>query len=158
LNLQKIISGGQTGADQGALEAARELGIQTGGWASRGYKTENGPAVGILQRFGLKEHSSSYYPDRTDMNVRMSDATVWFGKFNTAGYRCTKKAACKHNKPFIENPTEEHLIPFLEKYNVATLNVAGNRESNNPGIQKYVKDFLIAILKHDRKILEAEKK
>lgn len=39
----RIISGGQTGADQGALVAAKQLGIETGGWTPRGFLTEAGP-------------------------------------------------------------------------------------------------------------------
>lgn len=62
--VEKIISGGQTGADRGGLEAARTLGIPTGGTAPRGYLTETGPDES-LREFGLTESKSSAYVVRT---------------------------------------------------------------------------------------------
>ncbi len=38
----KIVSGGQTGVDQGALEAALDLGLVWGGWVPKGWRAENG--------------------------------------------------------------------------------------------------------------------
>lgn len=145
MHLRRIISGGQTGADQGALEAAKELGIQTGGWAPKGYLTEYGSDPS-LQNFGLLEHISQRYSDRTEMNVHVADVTVWFGNTNSSGYYCTYKAAVKYKKPFLENPDAADFIIFLEKNDVNILNIAGNRESSNPGIHNYVKDFLLNCL------------
>jgi len=54
----RIISGGQTGADLGGLVGARRIGIETGGTAPRGYKTEKGSQVDALKAFGLIEHTS----------------------------------------------------------------------------------------------------
>lgn len=56
--LTKIISGGQTGADEGGLEGARLLGIPTGGTAPKGYRTENGPNLTLRDTYGLVEHWS----------------------------------------------------------------------------------------------------
>ncbi|MGM0540323.1 MAG: YpsA SLOG family protein [Thermodesulfobacteriota bacterium] len=56
---EKIIAGGQTGSDQGALEAAIELGHPCGGWCPKGRKSEAGP---ILEKYSLQEHSSSMWP------------------------------------------------------------------------------------------------
>jgi len=39
----KIISGGQTGADQGAIDAAIKYSFLYGGWIPKGRLTENGP-------------------------------------------------------------------------------------------------------------------
>lgn len=52
--LERVISGGQTGADQAALRAARACGIPTGGWAARGWLTEDGPAPWLAE-WGLAE-------------------------------------------------------------------------------------------------------
>ena len=49
--IRKIISGGQTGADQGALDAAIEYGFPYGGWLPKGRLTENGPLPEQLNRF-----------------------------------------------------------------------------------------------------------
>ena len=53
--IKKLISGGQTGADRAGLEAAESLGIETGGWAARGFQTTGGKDVSLKNRFHLKE-------------------------------------------------------------------------------------------------------
>jgi hypothetical protein len=75
--LEMVISGGQTGVDQAALRAARAAGMPTGGWAPRGFLTEDGPAP-WLAGWGLKESARPGYPARTGLNVRQSDATLLF--------------------------------------------------------------------------------
>ena len=76
--LDKIISGGQTGADQVALRAARAPGVPTGGWAPKGWLTEDGPAPWLAD-FGLAECPEPGYSARTLANVRDSDVTLRFG-------------------------------------------------------------------------------
>ena len=66
---EKIISGGQTGADIGGLVGAERCAIATGGCAPRNYRTENGPQVILKSRFGLIAHPSPNYRDRTQENV-----------------------------------------------------------------------------------------
>ena len=75
----KIISGGQTGADQAALFAARKCGLATGGWAPKDYLTLSGPAPWLAE-YGLVEMSSSNYVARSITNVQNSDATLAFRK------------------------------------------------------------------------------
>ncbi len=77
MTLRKIISGGQTGADMGGLLAAKELGLETGGTAPGGYKTEKGRNLDLRDIYGLTQFGT--YPQRTRINVRDSDATVIFG-------------------------------------------------------------------------------
>ena len=74
--INKIISGGQTGADIGGLLAAKELNIPTGGTAPKGYRTELGSNFDLCDIFNLSEHSSDKYPPRTAANVKNSDGTV----------------------------------------------------------------------------------
>ena len=62
---EKVISGGQTGADQAGLIAAEKAGITTGGWMPKGFRTLDGPNPGLAARFGLREHPSEEYPPRT---------------------------------------------------------------------------------------------
>ena len=71
--IQKIISGGQTGADQAALDAAIKLGISHGGWIPKGRITEDGP---LLDKYKLQEMPTDSYPARTEQNVIDSDGTV----------------------------------------------------------------------------------
>ena len=75
----QIVSGGQTGADQAALIWAIDNEIEHGGWCPKGRKTESGV---LDKRFRLKEASSPSYLQRTEWNVRDSDATVIFTMTN----------------------------------------------------------------------------
>lgn len=75
MKLIKIVSGGQTGADRAALDWALAHGVPCGGWCPKGRKAEDGP---IDLKYPLKETPSSSYIQRTEWNVRDSDATVVF--------------------------------------------------------------------------------
>jgi hypothetical protein len=151
--LKKIISGGQTGADRAGLEIARQLGIPTGGYATRGYLTENGPDMS-LKDFGLIEAQSDKYPPRTRLNAEHSDGTVWFGVLSnhadSRGYRCTKKAVDFFRRPWIENPSPRELRNWIIQNKIEVLNVAGNRFSI--GGQKVVTNVKLTIctaMEHD---------
>ena len=73
--IEKIVAGGQTGADIAALDFAIERSIPHGGWCPLGRKAEDGT---IDPRYTLKETPSSGYVQRTEWNVRDSDGTVGF--------------------------------------------------------------------------------
>lgn len=139
----KIISGGQSGADHGGLLAGQMLKIPTGGWATKGFRTEYGPRPLMGSVFGLQESKSPAYPVRTRLNVRDSDGTVWFGVTDSPGYYCTVRAALDLQKPFIINPSPEELRGFVREHSVKVLNVAGNRASKNPGITERVVEVLL---------------
>jgi len=143
----KIISGGQTGADQGGLEAGKELGLETGGWAPYGWKTEDGPNKPLLEAYGLKMCLEPGYPPRTRKNVEDSDLTVLFGRMDSPGSKLTSKLCIALGKPFAVSPLAGMLRELIEKHNVKVLNVAGNRESVTPGIQNYVKKLLVEALR-----------
>jgi Circularly permutated YpsA SLOG family len=90
-----IVSGGQTGADRAALDWALARGIECGGWCPKGRKAEDGP---IDPKYPLKETPSAAYIQRTEWNVRDSDATVVFSvnPFLTGGSKSTVEFARKH--------------------------------------------------------------
>ena len=150
--IQKIISGGQTGADTGGLKAAIKAGIKTGGAAPKGYITEDGPNPELGSIYGLYESSSDQYPDRTKENVSKSDATLIFSKGNTPGSALTKKTCEKVGKPFLWlNPdsagNEKPITDFIRTVKARNgraivFNIAGNRESKSPGIEKAVEEVL----------------
>src|SRR3954468_15967071 len=98
--LRRVVSGGQTGADQAGLRAAKAAGIETGGWAPLGWETEEGPAP-WLAAFGLKACPKKGYPARTEENARDSDGTLWFGSTDSTGYRATIAACRKHGKSYL---------------------------------------------------------
>lgn len=146
--IDTIISGGQTGADQGGLFAAKELGITTGGMAPKGWRTEAGSAP-WLEEYGLVEHSSDNYRLRTEANVKAADGTVIFGKRSIGG-NLTEEFCRLHDKPWIwiSDVTVRAMLPlWIRRYSIKILNVAGNRESKNPGIGQFTKDFLIKALR-----------
>ena len=144
--ITKIISGGQTGVDLGALLAALELKIPTGGTAPKGYRTEVGQNFALKHVFKLEEHSSSNYNPRTMENVKNSDGTVIFGyNIMSTGSKLTVNICKRLNKPFKINPSRNQLISWIKKHNISILNIAGNRESSFPGLQDKVRDFLIRV-------------
>lgn len=73
MRIEKVISGGQTGADRAALDAAIAAGIPHGGWCPRGRLAEDGR---ISSRYQLRETLSNGYPERTRLNVECADATL----------------------------------------------------------------------------------
>ena len=72
---ERIVSGGQTGADRAALDWAIERGIPHGGWCPRGRRAEDGR---IDRRYALRETPAHDYQQRTRWNVRDSDGTLIF--------------------------------------------------------------------------------
>lgn len=152
----KVISGAQTGADQAGLAAAKELGIETGGWLPKGCITNEGPRPDLLVLYNMKEHPQKGYPPRTERNVMDSDGTVIFGDPTSAGCRLTIKFCGLYNKPCAIFPYTdnleldvEQLSIWIKTLDIKILNVAGNRESKNPGIFKHTKEVLLLTLKKD---------
>jgi hypothetical protein len=107
-------------------------------------KAEDGP---IPERYPLQEIDSTSYPVRTEMNVRDSDGTLiltWDRP--TGGTALTIHLARRHGKPCLvvdlKNPADpSSLRAWLEKNGIGVLNVAGPRESKNPGISQKAVDF-----------------
>ena len=147
----RIISGGQTGADQAALDAAIALDLPHGGWLAKGRKTENGP---LPARYRLMELDSGRYRDRTEHNVLAADATLIcsFGPL-TGGSALTEALAIRHNRLFLHIDFEHHsqdrailaVQEWLLAHPIATLNVAGPRASSEPRIYQAVHDLLMAV-------------
>lgn len=133
--LEKVISGGQTGADQAGLHAAEIYRIPTGGFCPAGFRTLLGPQPSLGQRFGLVCTDSESYPPRTKRNVHMADATVRLASdFNTPGERLTLSYCNEFSKPVLslvlDGTTHEgkalQLSTFIRTHKVSILNVAGN--------------------------------
>lgn len=147
LMLIKIISGGQTGADQAALRAAKNYGIPTGGFIPKGWLTELGP-MPELAKYNLVETVSDKYSPRTYSNVYTSDGTLCFASnFGSAGERCTLKAIQMYSKPYLDIDVRrpkaiQEVFVWISKNKISVLNVAGNRESTYPGIGDFVESYL----------------
>ena len=140
----RVISGGQTGADIAALDWAIAHRIAHGGWCPKGRRSEDGP---IADHYLLSETPLASYLQRTEWNVRDSDATVVFtlsnaldgGSKRTAAFAEKLHRPCLHFRPGVH---PKYLTQFLVRHIVATLNVAGKRESSAPGIYGFVLETL----------------
>jgi hypothetical protein len=141
----KIISGGQTGVDRAALDAALELNLPAGVWCPKGWRAEDGS---IPIHYPLQETGFSRYPFRTEKNILDSDGTLilTWGQ-PKGGTALTIKLAKVHHKPFliIDLSTVKDIQPvrdWANTYRLKILNVAGPRESEAPGIHNKAFGYL----------------
>jgi hypothetical protein len=143
-----IVSGGQSGVDRAALDAAIRLEIPHRGWCPRGRVAEDGPLSSIYQ---LRETPSANYADRTLRNVLESDGTLILhcGPI-TGGTRLTDRLARKHKRPCkvldLLMATDEESLGQVQRWlltgQIKVLNVAGPRETHHPGIYERALVFL----------------
>lgn len=158
--LMRVISGGQTGADQGGLEGAKMSGVETGGMAPRGYRTSSGPQPDLEGRFGLEESKWDAYHSRTRHNVYHSDGTVIFGDPISPGSMLTYRLCREYKKPRLQIlypgmtriSAEGLLAQWCVLHCIEVLNVAGNREDKNPGIQVFVSRVVLGTIERMRKV------
>jgi len=143
--LHRIVSGGQTGVDRGALDAAIALGIPHGGWCPAGRLAEDGQ---IPPKYALTESHSRDYANRTERNVHDSDATLilYRGRL-CGGTKLTQRLAQRFERPCLlvdldNRPANKRVRAWLETHAVRDLNVAGPRESAWPGIAATTREYL----------------
>lgn len=149
--IEKLISGGQTGTDIAALDTALRFDFPHGSWCPKGRKNLEGT---IPARYLLIETPSASYLQRTEWNVRDSDGTVvcTLAETVTGGSLRTIGFARKHGKPCLHlsrnvgrfgyRDRSEFLQRFVEEHGIKILNVAGSRESKEPGIHAWVREVL----------------
>jgi hypothetical protein len=149
--IKKIVSGGQTGADQAALDAAIRWDIPHGGWVPKGRKTEHGP---LPDKYTLKEMPTDSYPDRTEQNAIDSDGTLIISHGElTGGSEYTQEMAMKHERPclHIDRATVDSfhaakkIYSWIKDYTIETLNVAGSKASKDPYIYQAVMKTLVTV-------------
>lgn len=143
--IEKIVSGGQTGVDRAALDVAMQLGIPVGGWCPRGRRAEDGR---IPESYPLREAASVNYAKRTELNVRDSDGTlILSGGPLTGGTALTRSLARRQGKPVfvvdLRDPSPEACEEWFNANSIQTVNVAGPRESQQPGIYDRVSELLL---------------
>ena len=148
--VERLISGGQTGVDEAALTAALQLGIPTGGWCPAGRQNEQGS---IAEEFCLRETPLEDSSQRTEWNVRDSDSTLILCREVDlqGGTELTRKFADAWNRPCFmvsqggENPVQK-IREILSNCPHRILNLAGPRESEEPGIQDWAYEILLKAL------------
>jgi hypothetical protein len=155
---QKILSGGQTGADRAALDAALELGIPIGGHVPRGRKDENGDA--LPNRYAnMQETDSDDVNVRTELNVQNSDATLIFSHGALfGGSEYTQRMARRHGKPCLHVDLDKYdadqavllVRGWLADTRPRVLHFAGPRASDDREIYPEVTRVLAGALVLDR--------
>ncbi len=153
MRVREIRSGGQTGVDRAALDAAIALGIPRAGWVPKGRRAEDGV---IPERYsGLRETPTADYADRTERNVRDADATLILSAGPPAGGTAyTLEVAKRLGRPVLvidlipSGPLPaDRVRSWLASFSrPPMLNVAGPRESQAPGIHTLALDLLLAAL------------
>jgi len=149
--IEKIISGGQTGADIAGVDAAIFCNFPYGGWVPKGRKTENGPVPETYTYFQVM--SKGGYPMRTEQNIKDADGTLIFtyGKLS-GGSSLTKGLAVKNKKPWlhidldtVKNPAAK-INDWVIEWDIKILNVAGKSASKAPAIYNRVKEIITQLL------------
>ena len=138
--ITKIISSGQTGAEQAALDSAIQLDMPHGGWVPKGRITQEGP---LPDKYKLREIPDDSYPSHTEKNVIDSDGTLIISRGKlTNGSEYTRKMAMKHHRPWlhidITKDAKFHaatrIVSWIFDNEIRILNVAGPRASKDPEI------------------------
>jgi len=146
--VEVVVSGGQTGVDRAALDAAAAVGLPVGGWCPRGRRAEDGV---IPARYALRETPGSDYAERTEWNVRDSDATLIAVRgAPTGGTRLTARLADALGRPLfvcdlLRHNDPQAIVDWLGTHQVRVLNCAGPRESGAPGIYDAARSLFLAV-------------
>ncbi|HUV76651.1 MAG TPA: putative molybdenum carrier protein [Desulfobacterales bacterium] len=146
--IRKIISGGQIGADQAALDVAIKLGFPHGGWIQKGRKTQSGI---VPAKYQLKELPTAGYKQRIEQNIIDSDGTVIISHGEpTGGAEYSRKMADKHRRPCLHVDLKESstfviaskINTWVLENNIEVLNVTGSRASEDSTIYKDTMDIV----------------
>lgn len=143
--IRKVISGGQAGVDRAALDFFMQRNIACGGWCPKGRIAEDGF---IPKKYPLKETTETLPIFRTKKNVEEADGTlILFINRMDEGTLQTKDYVQKLDLPlYIQELTKDFSLDeftnWINTKKIGILNIAGTRESNNPGIYKRTLFFL----------------
>jgi hypothetical protein len=142
----KIVSSGQTGAEIGGLVAAKQHGVDTGGFAVMGFETEDGNKPEYELEYNLVDENLPHYAANIK-NVIYSDSTFIFTDYPEAPCPNSIVFICKERgKPYAINPTETDIIRYIKIMGLNTINIYGDYESITPGIEDRVKKLLLDVL------------
>ena len=146
--LKKIISGGQTSADQAALDAAIKLGIAHGGWIPKGRTTETGT---LPENYNLQEMPTDDYSKCIEQNVKDSKGTliIFYGKLTGDLYRAERETL-KHKHQLLGVDLNQTIAfhaaslvnDWIQLRYIDILYVVGPSTAVNPNAGKHTKIML----------------
>ncbi len=149
----KIVSGGQTGVDRGALDAALSQDADCGGWCPAGRLAEDGV---IAERYPLSELAGGDYLARTRKNVEDSDGTViiYFGR-PSGGTERTLELCIALGRPYLLLDATRletalaaaRVVEFAAGLPGNRLNFAGPRASGEPRAHTYALDVVTRFIR-----------
>src|ERR1700761_5632295 len=153
MRLKKVVSGGETGVDRAALDAALAANFPCGGWAPGDRSAEDGI---IPEQYPLIPLPSGGYRQRTRLNVSDSDGTaILYNETLKGGTRLTRNLCALLKRPYVlinaaETPdpiaAANKVLKFIEENNIETLNVAGPRASSWAGGYRFASDVVGTVL------------
>ncbi len=155
MQIKKIVSGAQTGADRAALDFAIEYSIEYGGWVPEGRFAEDGP---VSYSYDLQELHGGGYRQRTEKNVEDSDGTLIVNRGQLiGGSLLTLQFARKHARPCLHINLEKIIVfdaaidvyEWLKGHDISVLNVAGPRASKDSQIYEITWNLLEMVLHMD---------
>jgi hypothetical protein len=147
--LEMVVSGGQSGVDRAALDAAMAAGLEVGGWCPRGRWAEDGP---IAPHYPLREADLRRVCRRTLWNIRDSDATLVIvcGR-PRGGTALTIHGQAGQRPRLVVDPRDRRAVArirrWLHRHRVRVLNIGGPRASEDPEIYRLASE-LLAVLFH----------
>lgn len=153
MRLKKIVSGGETGVDRAALDAALSADFPCGGWVTGDRMAEDGA---IPARYPLIPLPHGGYRQRTRLNVSDSDGSaILYVESLKGGSRLTRNLCALLKRPYVlinasETPdpitAANKVLKFIEENNIETLNVAGPRASTWPGGYRFASDVVGTVM------------
>ena len=150
--LERIVSGGQSGVDRGALDAALALGFACGGWCPAGRLAEDGPIPG---HYPVVELAGGDYRARTRRNVQDSDGTLIIACGAPKGGTLETLRDClRFGKAHLlvdasavpASVAAGRALIFAQENAIRVLNVAGPRESGWNGARAYAEAAVRGLL------------
>lgn len=166
--IEKIVGGGQSGADLGGWRAAKAMGVATSGWMVGHYWAEDGDHPEYAEEYGAKLLGNHTIPNgsalrcRAQANVFDVDGTLCFDLVGSKATENARRDCEGYGKPFQlvrldrdeegriwripGSPRPTEIVVWVCEHGIRCLNVAGNRESKAPGIGAYVETFVREVL------------